>query len=421
MMDHADANLRDMLQLGIKAAQAKHKTEAYQLLSQVVRRDPGNEQGWLWLAAVAPTAQESLDAFTRVLAINPANEQARVGQRWASARLAPPAPTAAPPDAPSAPAGFQPDAPAPPSPASGPATVFAPTTGAVAAEATAGADLPSAPSAPPADTWRAAGDLTVQGSGVNWDDSGADLDGLNSLSDLDSGSSQAGAVTCPNCGAPGQTGAYCTHCHGPLVHPSTDAGLDPSLRGVVYTPNEAAAHDAAAESHPRDLPAEYGPLPVPYSAAIRPVGRRASLMPLLLGGLLLLAGLLLALNGLLKTAGPDEAAQQFFKAHLQKDYSAAALLLDRTQQDAYMPTKDLPDLNLNAALAGVPAAALQPPAPLAVSPDPSKAGSQAESYITIQPPGKPPLRYLVHLTRNNSGKWLIDEILPAPSVPAANP
>src|SRR4051812_2990586 len=76
-MDQGDANLRGLLQLGIKAAQAKHKNEAYQLLSSVVKRDPNNEQGWLWLAAVAPTPQESLEAFNHVLAINPNNEQAR--------------------------------------------------------------------------------------------------------------------------------------------------------------------------------------------------------------------------------------------------------------------------------------------------------------------------------------------------------
>src|SRR4051794_24011494 len=94
-MEQADSSTQNLLQLGIKAAQAKRKADAYQLLSQVVRRDPQSEQGWLWLAAVAPTPQESLDAFGRVLAINPSNEQARVGQRWAMGRLgnAPPAPT----------------------------------------------------------------------------------------------------------------------------------------------------------------------------------------------------------------------------------------------------------------------------------------------------------------------------------------
>ncbi len=410
-MDHADANLRDMLNLGIKAAQAKHKTEAYQLLSQVVRRDPTSEQGWLWLAAVAPTPQESLDAFNRVLAINPTSEQAQVGRRWASARLATPpaAPAVVPaPDAAPGPA-------TPPAVVAGrvgdAATVFAPaatvppsaSVSVPDAPVLAPAAAPAPPDAAPApplvapavgpDAWRAAGDLTVQGSGVNWDDSGADLSGLDSLSSLDSG-----------------------------AYPSTDGGLDPSLRGVVYTPDGATARAVApAVGGTRTLPAEPAPMPASYGDAISPVGGRSSLMPLLLGGLLLLAGLLLALSGLLKTAGPDDAAQQFFKAHLQKNYPAADLLLASTLQTAYMPAKDLPDLNLTAALAGVPDTALQPPAPLAVSPDTSKAGSQAESYITIQPPGKPLLRYLVHLRHDAGGKWLIDEILPASAPPAANP
>lgn len=419
MMDHADANLRDMLQLGIKAAQAKHKTEAYQLLSQVVRRDPGNEQGWLWLAAVAPTPQESLDAFTHVLAINPSNEQARVGQRWASARLAPPAPAAPAPSAPVA-AGFTPAASvaaAPPAAAAGNATMFAPSSGPTAAPAPV-ADPPVS-AAPPADTWRAAGDLTVPGSGVNWDDNGAELDGLNSLSDLDGSPAPADAVTCPNCGAPGQTGTYCTHCHAPLAHPSTDAGLDPSLRGVVYRP-EPAMHDPALDRRSYDLPADPRSVPTAYTAAIRPVGRRTSLMPLLLGGLLLLAGLFLALSGL-KPHSPDEAAQQFFQKHLQKNYAEAATHLNPALQNSYLPTHDLPNLNLLTALVGVPDSAVQAPAPLAVSADPSKAGSQAESYVTIQPPKGAPLRYLVHLTRSENSTWLIDQILPAPDVPAAGP
>src|SRR5690349_6696889 len=86
-MEQADNSTQSLLQQGIKAAQAKRKPEAYQLLSQVVRRDPQNEQAWLWLAAVAPTPKEAMDAFERVLAINPANEQARFGQRWAQGRL----------------------------------------------------------------------------------------------------------------------------------------------------------------------------------------------------------------------------------------------------------------------------------------------------------------------------------------------
>src|SRR3954452_6429431 len=86
-MEQADISTQSLLQQGIKSAQAKRKPEAYQLLSQVVQRDPRNEQGWLWLAAVAPTPKEAMDAFGRVLEINPANEQARVGQRWAQGRI----------------------------------------------------------------------------------------------------------------------------------------------------------------------------------------------------------------------------------------------------------------------------------------------------------------------------------------------
>jgi tetratricopeptide (TPR) repeat protein len=67
------------LRAGLAALQARNKLEAQDYLLQVVKADPGNEQAWLGLAAAAELAYETAAALARVLAINPANQQAR---RW---------------------------------------------------------------------------------------------------------------------------------------------------------------------------------------------------------------------------------------------------------------------------------------------------------------------------------------------------
>jgi hypothetical protein len=103
-MDQANPQGNTLLQQGIAAARAKRKGEAYQLLRQVVTSDPRNSAAWLWLGAVAPTPQEQLQAFDQVLALDPTNEKAQTGRRWALGRLGGGpggAPAAAPPAAPS--------------------------------------------------------------------------------------------------------------------------------------------------------------------------------------------------------------------------------------------------------------------------------------------------------------------------------
>jgi hypothetical protein len=506
-MDQQDANLRNMLQLGIKAAQAKRKTEAYQLLSQVVRRDPRSEQGWLWLAAVAPHPQESLDAFNHVLAINPNNEQARVGQRWAMSRLnaatapaataapsatqaplaSPARPSVTPPQAPPAragltsvsrattfaPGGSTPGGNAPaaggraglsseslaslfapqgavagqpgPAPAPAPAPVApvastlappaskeaparpepvapparpapapawpespAPQGGSPTAEIPTPSPTPPAPAAP--EDWRAAGDLNVPAGTVNWDDDGADLRNLDDLA-----TDYAQGVTCPNCGAPGQTGLVCSLCNSPLPQPPPEGmdTLDPSLRGVGYAPAEARL--AGTNALPVSRPVEYTAAPAaevpasPYTETLRPVGRRPSVLPLVLGAALLITGIVVVVYGLLggNNTRFDQVGQRFFAAHLAKQYDNAANYLAPDLKASYLAAHDLPGLNLTTALGAAPAWTAVG-APLQMAPD----GSSGESYVTLTPQGGgAPLRYLVKVTQSG-GNWLIQSVLP---------
>ncbi len=111
-IDYQQSSAADLLQRGIAAASEKDKPTARALLQQVVAQDPNNEQGWLWLAAVAATPDDALTNFQHVLAINPGNQQAAAGVRWAEARRLRTSQLATQ----TAPASTTPTAPPPPAP-----------------------------------------------------------------------------------------------------------------------------------------------------------------------------------------------------------------------------------------------------------------------------------------------------------------
>ncbi|HSH82357.1 MAG TPA: hypothetical protein VLA19_27835, partial [Herpetosiphonaceae bacterium] len=73
------ADSQSILQLGIEAARAGDKAEARELFRLVTREDPGNAQGWLWLAGVAEDREEKRAALERVVEIDPSNALARKG------------------------------------------------------------------------------------------------------------------------------------------------------------------------------------------------------------------------------------------------------------------------------------------------------------------------------------------------------
>lgn len=65
------------LQQAIQAARAGLKTEARDLLVQIVDADPRNETAWMWLAGVADSLEDRIIACENVLTINPENEKVR--------------------------------------------------------------------------------------------------------------------------------------------------------------------------------------------------------------------------------------------------------------------------------------------------------------------------------------------------------
>lgn len=76
------AEVLEMLNDGIKAAQEGRRAEARNLLLRVTEMDSENENAWLWLASISEYPEELLVFLNSVLKINPENERAL---EWAKA------------------------------------------------------------------------------------------------------------------------------------------------------------------------------------------------------------------------------------------------------------------------------------------------------------------------------------------------
>lgn len=69
-------NTKTQLREAVTAAKLGHKTLARKLLVSVVEQEPNHEEAWLWCAALAENEDEAQRCLTRVLDINPNNQQA---------------------------------------------------------------------------------------------------------------------------------------------------------------------------------------------------------------------------------------------------------------------------------------------------------------------------------------------------------
>lgn len=77
-----------LLKEGIAAAKGGNRSLAYNLFQRATNISPDKELGWLWLAGVSESPQEAVEHLKRVLEINPNNEHAKSGLKWAQERLA---------------------------------------------------------------------------------------------------------------------------------------------------------------------------------------------------------------------------------------------------------------------------------------------------------------------------------------------
>lgn len=81
--------ITDNLRLGIEAARTGQYEAARTHLRKVLAQDPDNIPALFWLAFAAPVPQESVHLLERVLVLDPDNERAKAGIRWAKERLGP--------------------------------------------------------------------------------------------------------------------------------------------------------------------------------------------------------------------------------------------------------------------------------------------------------------------------------------------
>jgi len=68
----------EMVQRAIQRARAGRRTEARDLLLEVVESDPQNETAWMWLSGLVDSVEDRIIACENVLTINPANEKVRL-------------------------------------------------------------------------------------------------------------------------------------------------------------------------------------------------------------------------------------------------------------------------------------------------------------------------------------------------------
>jgi predicted RNA-binding Zn-ribbon protein involved in translation (DUF1610 family) len=66
------------LDAAIQHIKAGHPAKARQLLVDLLRADPKNETAWMWLSSVVDDDRQRKDCLERVLALDPANEAARL-------------------------------------------------------------------------------------------------------------------------------------------------------------------------------------------------------------------------------------------------------------------------------------------------------------------------------------------------------
>ncbi|HEX2993858.1 MAG TPA: hypothetical protein VHP14_03485 [Anaerolineales bacterium] len=67
----------EVLQRAVQEARAGRRTEARDLLLELVETEPRNEMAWIWLTGLVESLEDRIIACENVLTINPANEKVR--------------------------------------------------------------------------------------------------------------------------------------------------------------------------------------------------------------------------------------------------------------------------------------------------------------------------------------------------------
>lgn len=87
MAERNSSSIEKNIRFGIEAARTGNEKAAKEHLLAVLKQDPDNIPAMLWLAFVLPSPQDTIRVLQRVLMLDPDNERARAGIRWAQGRL----------------------------------------------------------------------------------------------------------------------------------------------------------------------------------------------------------------------------------------------------------------------------------------------------------------------------------------------
>ncbi len=85
-LERSTNGIQKLLHQGVLAERDGNRAEARRCFEAVRAADPDNVIALLWLAWLAPTKSQSMTYFCRVLELDPQNEKARAGIRWARQR-----------------------------------------------------------------------------------------------------------------------------------------------------------------------------------------------------------------------------------------------------------------------------------------------------------------------------------------------
>lgn len=87
MAERTSSSIEQNLRFGIEAARTGKDKAAKGYLLAVLKQDPDNIPAMLWLAFVLPDPHDTIRVLERVLRLDPYNERATAGIRWAQAQL----------------------------------------------------------------------------------------------------------------------------------------------------------------------------------------------------------------------------------------------------------------------------------------------------------------------------------------------
>lgn len=84
----SDPSTTDLVQQGLAAARVGDVEDARRMLQQAVEQSPDNVEAWLGMAGVVESLAEKEDCFNKVLALDPANNEAKAGLALVRQKLA---------------------------------------------------------------------------------------------------------------------------------------------------------------------------------------------------------------------------------------------------------------------------------------------------------------------------------------------